>query len=154
MNTNFSNINIGKLIKNAEILNKTNEGEIENISFHVELDPPFLDVFDDFSFLVSNNADGYIMDETNNIKVLNAKFSAESILLQEEEMAKVVNLIMNMCDENNDYWTEVDYMRILSGVWRGRINLDYNVFITLDKEENFTLEFIDFNDFLKKTAST
>jgi hypothetical protein len=153
MNTNFSDINIPKLIEKAEILTQTYEGKVETIIFYVELEPTFLDVFEEFSFLIGINDGNYVLDNSNNIKVLRAKFSAESILLEEKQMANVVNLIMKMCGTNDEYWTNVDHMRILSGAWRGRTNTDYNVFISLDEDENFTLEFTSLNEFIAKTAS-
>ena len=154
MNTNFSDINIPKLIEKAEILSQTFEGNIETILFYIDLEPLFLDVFEQFSFIVGINDGNYVLDDSNNIKVLEAKFSSDSILLEEEQMANVVNLIMKMCGVNDDNWTDVDYMRILSGVWRGRINTEFNVVISLDEDENFTLELTSLNEFIAKTAST
>ncbi|UJH92082.1 hypothetical protein LZ575_05630 [Antarcticibacterium sp. 1MA-6-2] len=70
-------------------------------------------------------------------------------------MEYVVNSLMILCEMDNDYWTDVDEMRINSGFWRGRsIISDVTVFIELDEIKGFKVTIIGMNEFLNHIART
>ena len=154
MNTSYKDIDLKSWIDLGEITSRKVEGEIETVNFHLQFESPFLNTFEELTFLVSIKNGEFLLDEQDNIKIINANFKVDSNDLEEAQMQYVVNSTMSRCGVRDDDWNDADYLRILSGIWRGRTIFEYNVFIELDEEENFVLTIVNMNDFLAKTAST
>ncbi|MGJ8666347.1 MAG: hypothetical protein ACSHW7_08280 [Patiriisocius sp.] len=153
MNSNYSDLNISSLIKLADIDTRKIDKGVESVHFTINLDPLFLDTFELLNFQIAINNGEYVLDDDNDVKIIRARFSTHSDLLDESQMKLVTNSAMQICQIKDDYWTGVDYMRILSGVWRGRTIIEHNISIELDENGNFILEILNLNYFIKRLAS-
>lgn len=145
----FKELEIYDLINKSELLNNTSNEKIESFTFKADLNNPFLGAFKSVVFEVATNNNQYVLDELNNPKIIRIKFSESLAFLNENMMRNVVDSSMKLLSISDDFWTDTDYMRVLSGVWRGRVNLENNLFISLEEDEYFTLEILDLNELLK-----
>ena len=145
----FKDLEIYDLINRSELVNNTSKEKLESFTFKGDLNVPFLGAFRSVVFEVATNNNQYVLDELNNPKIIRIKFSESSTSLNEGMMQNVVNSSMKLLNISDNFWTNTDYMRVLSGSWRGRVNLENNLFIILEEDGSFTLEIIDLNELLK-----
>ena len=147
----FKELNFEKYLKNIGQLETVKIGEMDVPEFEHNFEKPFLGAFDTLNFLVGKPEN----DSSEKLKIASATFWNQFGELTHQQMEYVVNSLMVLCDITDDYWTNVDEMRVDSGVWRGRsIMSDVTVFIELDEIKGFKLTIIGMNKFMAKIAST
>ena len=147
----FRELNFEEYLRNIGQLETIKIGEMDVPEFEHNFEKPFLDTFDTLNFLVGKPEN----DFSKQLKIASATFWNQFGELTHKQMEYVVNSLMVICDVIDDYWTNIDGMRVDSGVWRGRsIMSDVTVFIELDDIKGFKLTIIGMNKFMNKIAST
>lgn len=148
----FSDLNYNDIVEKSIFINKQNLDEnLESVELEYTFDGILLNAFDVVRIKLGRRNGEFLKNDNNEIIFASATFYKKNKSLTMEQMQYVVDYILKVCGVEDDPWSEVDEMRINSGVWRGRILLaDGKVFIILDDEFGFKIDIIGLNDFIKK----
>ncbi|CAL65865.1 hypothetical protein [Christiangramia forsetii] len=151
----FKNFNTDYYLEKSEVVGIQEMGEIDLYHMETPLEGNFLKAFDTVLFKVGKENDEFLKTETNKIKIGSVTFYKKDDLIPAIDMEYVVNQIANLCNAKDEYWSDVDEMRINEGFWRGRNLLcDKKIFIELDDEQGFKLDILGWNEFITRIAST
>lgn len=142
-------LNFNELIKTTKIIEEKKfrtDGYL--ITHEYVFNQSFLGAFNRINFQIFKQENGQLLkDDKGKIKLVKVTFFNNNII-SSVQMKNVVNSFMQYID-NDDLWTDVDDMRIASGIWRGRTVLkDFTLFIRLDDNLGFIVELIGLNKFL------
>jgi hypothetical protein len=143
----FRNLNLENLLEKSDFYEEHKyEGKFNSITYEAKLDSPFLNIFDGIRIRVSSPN-----KELEKFAIVTFVLLSRKVSIKEASL--LVNKINNLLKED-DNWTDVDKMRIESGVWRGRSYMNsIMVAIEMDSIDGITLCITGYKDFLNHIAN-
>lgn len=140
----FTNLDIEGLLARSEFYEEHEyQGQFNSVTYEAELDKLFLNIFDGIRLRVGST-------EKDPDKVIIVTFV---VLHRQPKISEIASLVANMnrlMKKHDDDWTDVDVMRIESGVWRGRTYMlnPGMVMIQLDEFDGISMSITGFKTFL------
>jgi len=143
--SDFIKLDLSALLEKAVVINRhvdIQSGEFKFIDYESFLENPVLKIFNTIQIRLH-------WEEKEIREDLNLTFLLKGKSMTIQEIAFIVNSIAEICKVSNDNWTNVDEMRINSGIWRGRsFFLDTSlVSIYLDNDYGVVLSIAGFKNF-------
>lgn len=142
--TEFKTLDFKKLLEESYFYKENeSEGQFNSITYEANLDVPFLNVFNKIRLRISTKE-----KQIEKLKMVTFVSDDE---MEISEVSNLVNTFTNLFKIYDDDFTEVDIMRIESGVWRGRsylLNLGLAM-IDLDETDGVIFSIAGFQQFVE-----
>lgn len=148
----ISKIEINDLIVDAKLLSEEKiDDNLVIQEYQKKLVRPLMNLFDSVNFKILKENSKIKYDDYQNVNIGIATFFNSEKSLDNNQMKHVVNDILKLSSIDDDYWTDVDEIRIQTGSWRGRnLLFDNTINIRLDKNLGFIVDIIGLNSFIKR----